>query len=438
MIVPFKFRIKWIRFKSWLSDRWSAADRTHLIILNRGSALVIFLLLLAFLLSSCGSIQVRIETGESGNPQPSQMTDPSMRVETQTMATEESLPKGPRPGPELVWMPSALGSGESGEVLVVDKGDVGFKSSPVEFQIFFGYSPSSGRIAYGSQFWHAAQGTNQSVTDLWVYDYTEQQASLWLEDNVGRAIWSPSGGSGGSRSDLAVALFNPEFGFYELVLMESGGIEERIAVCASPSFSWSPDGSQIAYEAGGGIVTPSPPEACQGIYVITLADRSVKKISDQPPSMGGWHGDQPIWADGRESLLLTFASPESVFAVIPLDGAGAYTVTKSDRIAIEYLPNPLLSLWSREINSVVGQTEGMFDPYGVWVYRFSDDMRSVEDAYRITIAGQELDLILIDWWEPGVSVLLRDITNVSESNHFGRALIFTLEDRTWREAPGNS
>ncbi len=208
-----------------------------------------------------------------------------------------------------------------------------------------------------------------------------------------------------------------------------------LASCASTSFSWSPDGRYLAYEAGGGVDDPSPAEACQGIFIIDMNDRSVVKISNQPPSTGGWHGDQPIWAEGQDALLLTFASPESVFAVVPLDGSGAFTVTRSDSIEIEYLPNPLQTVWSREYNSVVGQTEGMFDPNGVWVYRFSDDMQVVEDAYRVSIDGEEPDLILIGWWEPGESVLLRDISFTSAENPFGRALVYSLSDRSWFPLP---
>lgn len=382
---------------------------------------------MAFVVAACGSVQVDIE--QTDTP-----TQEAAASQADTPQTDEPAPTptdqpDDGPGPDLVWLPFAFGSGPEGIVVVVNDGTVGFAPSPVDFQLYFDYSPSRGQLVYASEFWHPAPGSNQAVTNLWVYDYGSGQSTQLLSDGVGRAAWSPTGEA------LAVATFNSSLGLYELGLLEPGGSMDVLASCASTSFSWSPDGDRIAYEAGGGIDETPNSGPCRGIYIIDLADRSVVKISDQPPSSGGWHGDQPIWAEGQDALLLTFASPESVFAVAPLDGSGAFTVTKSDAIPIDYLPNPLQTVWSQEHNSVVGYTEGMLDPNGVWVYTFSDDMRVVEDAYRITIDGQELGLVLIGWWEPGQSVLLRDISQTSAQNIFGRALVYSLADRTWFEVP---
>ena len=396
-------------------------------LLKSGLSRKLVLFSIALLLAACGSLQVDIE--QTNNPtQGASATeaDTPQVVEPDPTITDQPVDG---PGPDLVWLPFAFGVDESSGVVVVNDGMVGFKPSPVSFQLFFDYSPINGRLAYASEFWHPAAGSNQAVSDLWVYQYGSGQASQWLSDNVGRALWSPTGGA------LAVATFNPNLGIYELGIAGSDGRVDVLASCASTSFSWSPDGTRIAYEAGGGVDDPNPAEECQGIYLVNVNNRSVVKISEQPPSNGGWHGDQPIWADGQNALLLTFSSPESVFAVVPLDGSGAYTVTKSDAIPIEYLPNPEQTVWSQEHNSVVGYTEGMLDPNGVWVYQFSDDMRMVEDAYRITIDGQEPGLILIGWWEPGESVLLRDISNTSAQNPFGRALVYSLADRSWFEVP---
>jgi hypothetical protein len=385
------------------------------------------LFVVVLVLTSCGSLQIGIEQAETPSQQAAATEADTPPVEEPDPAPTDQPVDGP--GPDLFWVPYGTGIDELNDAIVMDDGTIGFQQSPVAFQLFFDYSPINGRLAYASDFWHPAAGSNQGVSDLWVYHFGSGQASQWLSDNVGRALWSPTGGA------LAVAVFNPGLGIYELGVAGSDGRVDVLASCASTSFSWSPDGRHIAYEAGGGVDDPSPAEECQGIYVIDVNDRSVVKISDQPPSTGGWHGDQPIWAEGQDALLLTFASPESVFAVVPLDGSGAFTVTKSGSIEIEYLPNPLQTIWSQEHNSVVGYTEGMFDPNGVWVYQFSDDMRVVEGAYRITIDGQEPGLILIGWWEPGQSVLLRDISNSSAQNPFGRALVYSLADRSWFEVP---
>lgn len=387
------------------------------------------LLTLALALAGCGTVQIDFEPTETLTGQAPVTQEETPVAEVSESAPTDSQTDGVGPGPDLVWTMYGTGTDESNKIIVVDDGTVDFQMSPVAFQLFFDYSAINGRLAYGSEFWHPAVGSNQAVSDLWVYHYGSGQASQWLSDNVGRAVWSPTGGA------LAVAVFNPALGIYELGTAGSDGRVDVLASCASTSFSWSPDGTRIAYEAGGGVDDPTPAEECQGIYIININDRSVAKISEQPPSTGGWHGDQPIWAEGQEALLLTHSSVNSVFAVVPLDGSGAFTVTKSAAIPIEYLPNPQQTVWSQEHNSVVGYTEGMLDPNGVWVYQFSDDMRMVEYAYRITINGEEPGLLLIGWWEPGESVLLRDVSNVSLANPFGRALVYSLSDGSWFEVP---
>lgn len=435
MSIPFRVRIKWIRFKSWLLNVLSIERERPFIDRSRGG-LVGLLFIAAFVLSACGVVQVGVESTETQNVDPAPIATPTSSPEP-TLA-EQTIPSvvSDGPGPDVFWMPYGAGLYESDDVIMVEEGVVGFSESPVTFEIFYDYSPASGRVAYGSEFWHAAEGSNVSVSDLWVYDYASRQDRELLVDNVGRAVFSPVLSSGEDSEKLAVAVYNTETDRFDLALVDEQGNLDVLASCASHSFSWSPDGSMIAYEARDYTESSSPPEECTGVFVISIEDRSVTKISEQPPSVGGWQGDQPIWAEGQDALLLTYASPESVFAVTPLDGSGAYLVEKSDSISIEYLPNPTLSLWSEPYNSVVGQTEGM-GPMGVWVYQFSEDMRTIEDAYRIEIDGRVLDLQLIGWWVYGESVLLRDLTNLSELNQFGRAIVWSLRSEDWEQVADN-
>jgi hypothetical protein len=436
MNIPFQTRIKLIRFRSWLLSLLSL-ERKSQFIFRDGSKFSCFLLVAGLLLSGCGSVQVGVEQ----TPRPA--TAVSSEVTTSPVPTMEDEVSTPvkdgtdGPGPDLFWVSYAAGVGGGDKVIQVDDGVVLYSESPVQFALFFDYSPKSGQIVYGSEFWHAAQGSNVSVSDLWVFDYATGEESLLLADNVGRALFSPSLDSRDGSVQIAAVEYNLETGGFDLGIVGENGDFDVLATCASPSFSWSPDGSQIAYEARDYSENHSGPDECEGVYVASLPDRTVTKIADQPPSTGGWHGGQPIWAEGRETLLIPFSYPDSVFAAVPLDGSGLQKVDLSASITEEYLPQPLFSLWSQEYRSVIGQTEGMMDPFGVWVYQFSDDMRTIDDAYRIQIDGREPDLILVGWWEPGQSVLLRDITNLSELNPLGRAIVWSLEERTWREVPTN-
>src|SRR4030067_1027348 len=93
--------------------------------------------------------------------------------------------------PELVWLPFSSGLDESRAVLVVRSDQVGLEPSPVDFSLYWDYSGLTGRLAYASEFWHAAEGSNRSVSDLWVYDYISGVATQWLPDNVGAATSAP-------------------------------------------------------------------------------------------------------------------------------------------------------------------------------------------------------------------------------------------------------
>ena len=332
--------------------------------------------------------------------------------------------------PELAWMPFSSGLDESRAVLVVRSDQVGLEPSPVGFSLYWDYSGPTGRLAYASEFWHAAEGSNRSVSDLWVYDYISGVATQWLPDNVGRASWSPlqPGQLEGQR--LAVAIYSSETDRYDLVLVDGPGQLEPLASCASPSFSWSPDGSQIAYTAYS---AERAPGECQGVFLVSVEDGLVTKISDQLALSGGWIGDRPVWAERQGALLFSGYTPESIFWVVPLAGTGAFQPTISPGIGEESLPAPMYALWSSEHRSLIGQTEGMTDPLGAWVYSLSDDLRSIEQAYRVSWGGYRHDLILVDWWEPSESLLLRDITNTSELNPFGVAAVWSLGDRSASE-----
>ena len=358
------------------------------------------------------------ESRETGTPEPGAPAAPTSEGDS-----------GPAV-PDLIWMPFSSGLDESRTVLVVRSDQVGLEPSPVDFSLYWDYSGPTGRLAYASEFWHAAEGSNRSVSDLWVYDYTSGKANQWVPDNVGRASWSPMREGQVEQQRLAAAIYDPELDRYDLALLDGPFQSEPLATCASPSFSWSPDGTQIAYTAYSAEGAGDVPGECQGVFLVSVEDGLVTKISDQLALSGGWIGDRPIWAERQEALLFSGYTPESIFWVVPLAGSGAFQPTISAGIGEVSLPTPMHALWSSEHRSLIGQTEGMTDPLGVWIYSFSDDLRTIEQAYRANWGEYRHDLLMVDWWEPGQSVLLRDITNTSELNPFGVAVVWDIGERS--------
>src|SRR3990172_1305909 len=269
-------------------------------------------------------------SGATGTPEPQASAVPTSEIEPAV--------------PDLVWLPFSSGVDDSRSVLVVRSNQVGFETSPVDFSLYWDYSGITGRLAYASEFWHAAEGSNRSVSDLWVYDYTSGE--------------------------------------------------------------------------------------CQGVFLVSVKDGLVTEISDQLALSGGWIGDRPVWAERQGALLFPGYTPESIFWVVPLDGSGAFQPAMSPSIGEEYSPSPMHALWSAEHRTLIGQVEGMEDPFGVWAYTFSQDLRTIEQAYRVNWGDYRHDLILVDWWEPGESVLVRDITNTSELNPFGVAVVWDIGERS--------
>jgi len=332
--------------------------------------------------------------------------------------------------PDLVWLPFSSGLDDSRSVLVVRSNQVGLETSPVDFSLYWDYSGITGRLAYASEFWHAAEGSNRSVSDLWVYDYASGKANQWVPDNVGRASWSPMREGQAEPQRLAAAIYDTEHGRYDLVLLDGPFQSQLLASCASPSFTWSPDGAQIAYTAYSAEGAGRAPGECQGVFLVSVKDGLVTEISDQLALSGGWIGDRPVWAEGQGALLFPGYTPESIFWVVPLDGSGAYQPAMSPSIGEQLPPSPMHALWSASHRSLIGQTEGMTDPFGVWVYSFSEDLKTLEQAYRVDWGEYRHDLILVDWWVPGQSVLLRDITNTSDLNPFGVAVVWDIGERS--------
>jgi len=434
MSIHFRFKLKWIRLKSYGSGRLAAFWQGMKVRWNERGKNQARWMALAFvlaILSGCGpfGISFEIDQGQVNAATPP-VEAPTRTPYVMDSATPTVNLDAPSEIPELVWMPLGQGPTEDGKVITVRPQKVGFEDSPADFSMYWDYSGATGKLAYASEFFHPARGSNTSVSDLWVYDYDTHQSAMWLPNNIARAIWSPLQPGHFSDQRLAAAIYNAEEGRYDLGLVSGPGQVRWLATCASPHFSWSPDGSELAYVAfplggdGAGV-----PQECKGVFTVSVDNGEVRQLTDIPNLSGGWFGDQPLWAEDQGSLLFTGASPKSVFWAIKTDGTDTFETSVGDTIKEDYLPSPQYSLWSSDHRAVIGQTEGMMDPFGVWVYSFSDDMHTIQDAYRINWGDYTHNIVLLGWWEPGESVLLRDISNTSALNPFGVAMVWSLSDR---------
>jgi hypothetical protein len=84
---------------------------------------------------------------------------------------------------------------------------------------------------------------------------------------------------------------------------------------------------------------------------------------------------------------------------------------------------------------------GLSGQGGVWVYQFSEDLQSIEYYYRVgdTPEGDNSDIVLVNWWIPGESILVLDGDNFGTSqylNELWRApAVWSLAERQWGDYP---
>ncbi len=380
------------------------------------------------LLAACGSFQLSME---QGGETPIKVIDSVVETPITITPTEPMVPSGlDGAGPFYIGEPFSQGSSEEKIALMVRDGVAAFAQSPVDMGVLWDYSGPSGKIAYASEFYHASRDFSRSVTDLWVYDFATGMTERWLEDDVSQAFWSPYLPGSSSPQKLVAAVFDSTSGTYDLHLVTGPSQTQVLAQCASEEFGFSPDGKQVVYKAGWYRDGEPRPEDCDGVFLVSLEGFALRRLTDtNPVATGGWFRDQPLWSESLNALLFKSYNETSIFNLVPLDGSGWSEVGISASIEEEYLPTPFLSLWSDRYQSVIGQTEGMMDPFGVWVYRFSADGTEIEEAFRVDWGEFDHDLILLGWWEPGESVMIRDITNPSALNPLGEVVVWSLRDR---------
>jgi hypothetical protein len=396
------------------------------------------LIIFSIILVGCGTIQVDLLPAPTNTPgSASQAAAPTMTEAPTAIPIPTQTPQpvsATKPGvPDLVLMgPHApFGYSELGH-MVYQTGEFSLQHEPY-YELFWDYSPQTGRLAYSSVFFHASESGSISVSDLWVYDFETGTSEQWLADGVARAVWAPGG------EQLTVALYNPKTTVLDLALVSGPDQVKIIAECASHLFSWSPRGDAIAFVHNINWAGMQP--ACAGTYLIDFPagiqeDGVITRISDLGSFelISGAQNDQPLWALEQNALIY----PDAPFWVIPLDGSPAFTPQIASGEDPMEIPRPFGNLWAADLRQMIGQYDsGMSGWGGVWVYQFSEDLSIITDYYRIgaTPNSGNLDTHLMGWWTPGESLLVLEPDMVASPDfldeYWGAPAAWSLTQRAW-------
>ena len=420
---------------------------------NSSRLLFLVLASISILAAGCSTFEVGIETISPATPFPvdeptgdsSIPTAESLPTETEPAVVPDTpiLPTETEPAdfsdtpslPDLVTIAhlTPFSSADIG-VLVLENGELTVQPSPVYHEVFWEYSPVSGRLVYSPEFFHGSDQNNVPVTSLWVYDYASGTSQQWLADNVIRASWSPDG------ERVIAAIYNPQMEQIDLVFVSGPDQVEIIAECASNLYSWSPDGSMLAYV--NAISWAGVKESCAGTYLVlfpngtSAPERDLQRVSDfgRDELLSGNKVDKPVWATDRYALIY----PDQPFWIVPLDGSPAFVpATPGGEDPLE-LPRPFGSLWAPDLHQLVGNVDtGPAGYGGVWVYQLSEDLHQIENYYRIGDApqGDNSFITLVDWWHPGESILVLDGDNPDTSQYLSEfwrgPAVWSLIESQW-------
>jgi hypothetical protein len=394
-------------------------------------------------ITGCGTFEVGIETPASPTLLPETIpteeiiipsaTPPPTKVPEPTPPANEDA----RDFPDMVSLGhlAPFGSHDIGLIVVQDE-EVTVESSPVDFGLFWGYSPQTGKLAYSSEFFHGAENDRASISDLWVYDYQTGSATQWLEDNVSQAAWAPDG------EHLTAAVYNPETDQIDLVLLSGPDKIRKIAECASMTFSWSPTGDKLAFVNARVWLNFGLHESCLGTYLVTFPNGisgdewEVSQVSDfgTQETNSNHFSDSPLWVSKQNGLIY----PDQPFWVVPLDGSPAFIPQTPNGEDPMEVPRLFGNLWAADLNQLIGNFDvGLSGNGGVWIYQLSEDLTEIEEYYRIgdIPSGDNSFITLVDWWNPGESILVLNGDNPDTSQYLSEVwrgpAVWSLIENRW-------
>jgi len=185
---------------------------------------------------------------------------------------------------------------------------------PASMGEYYGYSPQSNRILMAAEFGdHGAGPGNVSVSDLSILNLGTGQVTQVFPDNVVEAEWGPDGTS------FAYILATPVS--YELRWRTEGGEDHLLASDVSFTWSVSPSGKVIAFTRETGYELDEAP----GLFVVTVPDGRITKLSDADKAGAGSIVDRPAWSpDSREVIFSLWGADPIRLILARADGSRVF------------------------------------------------------------------------------------------------------------------
>lgn len=246
--------------------------------------IIITLILLFSFLAGCGSIQPLPTEMPTANLTGTSTEVPQM---TATVPPESSFKNR-----IMLGTPCEPNTDIQPWCLLSERGVQEINPPNPEAQLY-DYDPETNRVLYASHFPIRGGGpANMSVTDLWLWDLNSGSIQLLVgEETVIKSKFS--------HGD-ALAYIRTRETTNELVWRSIEGLERVLAIDVPYLFSFSPDGSKIAFTRESNYRLGGEP----GLYVVNIENGLEQKISHADRAGAGSSDDEILWSpDGSQMIL---------------------------------------------------------------------------------------------------------------------------------------
>ncbi len=271
--------------------------------------------------------------------------------------------------------------------LLINSDDVFYKQEfPPRYDFYWDYNVKTKLLAYSGSEYHTLPDGIWSVSDFWAYDYQSNVVTRWWSYGVGRVLWDPSTNFTNARAALIV--FDADHNDFSLGIATSPGRVRMLADHVGHAFSWSPDGTEIAFVRQS--IDP-------GIYVLNVKQKYVRQVSDFSYKSIMSVMDQPLWIVDHD-ILAVADSGDRPLLFVSLNDTNEFVPTTTDGNTIPG-PRPTKMLWSTNGNQLIVSGESGII-VETWIHNFDGNMYEVHKSVNLGHA------YLAGWYEYGESIIL--------------------------------